>query len=73
MTAKIIFNLDNIDDSYAYERCNKSYDLAMALWDFSSSIDRIIEDGEENSAEKLKNKFYNILEDYNINLDKLCY
>jgi hypothetical protein len=72
MRAKLIFDLDNIDDTVAYERCNKSLDIALALWDFSNKLRSISKygDGEED-VESISKIFYEILEEYNINLEKL--
>lgn len=73
MRAKLIFDLDNIDDAVAYERCNKSSDIAFALWDFSNKL-RSIEkygSGEDDNVESISKSFYEILEEYNINLEKL--
>ena len=33
MTAQLIFNLDDIDDKMAFERYNKSNDMASALFE----------------------------------------
>jgi len=72
MRAKLIFDLDNMDDVAAYERCNKSLDLALALWDFSQKLRSISKYGSgEEDIESISKDFYEILEEHNINLEKL--
>jgi hypothetical protein len=73
MRAKLIFDLDNMDDLAAYERCNKSLDISLALWDFSNKLRSISKYGseEENNIDGISKAFYEILEEYNINLEKL--
>jgi hypothetical protein len=72
MKAKLIFDLDIIDDVVAYERCNKALDISLALWDFSNKLRSIAKYGEgEDDVESISKNFYDILEEYNINLEKL--
>jgi hypothetical protein len=72
MRAKLIFDLDVMDDVAAYERCNKSLDLALALWDFSNKLRSISKYGTgEEDVDSISKDFYEILEEYNINLEKL--
>lgn len=74
MEANLKFNLNELEDIIAYQRCNKSTDLVLALWNFRNSINDIIDDEEEKEpAEKIRNKFFEILDEYNIILDELCY
>lgn len=72
MRAKLIFDLDNMDDLAAYERCNKSLDMALALWDFSQKLRSISKYGTgEEDVESISKDFYEILEEHSINLEKL--
>jgi hypothetical protein len=72
MRAKLIFDLDSMDDLAAYERCNKSLDMSLALWDFSNKLRTISKYGTgEEDVESISKDFYEILEEYNINLEKL--
>jgi hypothetical protein len=73
MRAKLIFDLDNMDDLAAYERCNRSLDMSLALWDFSQKLRSISKygSGEEDDIESISKSFYEILEEHNINLEKL--
>lgn len=72
MKVKMIFDLNEEEDIEAYERCNKSLDMALALWDFSQKLKSIEKygSGEEN-VESISKDFYEILEEHNIILDKL--
>lgn len=72
MRAKLIFDLDSMDDLAAYERCNKSLDMSLALWDFSQKLRTISKYGTgEEDVESISKDFYEILEEHNINLEKL--
>lgn len=72
MRAKIIFNLDEQEDVMAHLRCTKALDMALALWDFSNKLRHISKygSGEEN-IDDISKEFHDILEEYNINLEKL--
>jgi hypothetical protein len=67
MKAKLIFNMDEPEDVIAHLRCTKALD--MALWDFSNKLKSISKYG--SGDEDISQEFYNILEEHNINLDKL--
>jgi hypothetical protein len=69
MKAKLIFNLENIDDQVAFERCSRSLDMALALFDFSNKLRSIEKHG--SGEEDIAQEFYNILEKYSLNIDKL--
>ena len=72
MRAKLIFDLDSMDDVAAYERCNKSLDLCLALWDFSNKLRSVSKYGTgEEDIDSISKDFYDILQEYNINLEKL--
>lgn len=72
MRAKLIFNLDKEEDLAAYERCNKSLDMSLALWDFSNKLRSISKYGTgEEDIDSISKDFYEILEEHNINLEKL--
>lgn len=72
MRAKLIFNLDEEEDIAAYERCNRSLDMSLALWDFSQKLRSISKYGTgEEDIESISKDFYDILEEHNINLEKL--
>ena len=72
MKAKLIFDLDEEEDLAAYERCNRSLDMSLALWDFSNKLRAISKYGSgEEDIESISKDFYDILEEHNINLEKL--
>lgn len=70
MKAKLIFNLENADDQLAFERCSKSLDMALALFSFSNKIRSIEKHGSWDEID-ISKEFYNILKDYDLNIDKL--
>jgi hypothetical protein len=72
MKAKLIFDMDEPEDVMAHLRCTKALDMAMALWDFSNKLRSIYKygSGEEN-IESISKEFHEILEEHNINLEKL--
>lgn len=76
MKSTLEFNLDDIDDRRAHLRAVKSLDLAICLNDIKEVIRRELkyEDLSEHDYaiyEKIQKKFYEILEEYNINLDEI--
>lgn len=72
MIVKMIFNLDNDEDQAAHQRCVQSLDMATALWDFSNKLRSISKYGSgEEDVESISKDFYEILEENNINLEKL--
>jgi hypothetical protein len=77
MQAKLIFDLDNPDDQMAHLRCVKSLDMALVIWEFIRNSrkkleDREFKDGYE-AIEATYEEFYNLLEEHDINIDKLTY
>jgi len=70
MKAKLIFNLEDVDDQIAFERCSRSLDMALALFAFSNRIRSIEKHGSWDEVDIAK-EFYNTLEEYNLNIDKL--
>jgi hypothetical protein len=72
MKAKLIFDMDEPEDVMAHLRCTKALDMAMALWDFSNKLRSIYKYGSgEESIDDISKEFHDILEEYNINLEKL--
>ena len=70
MKAKLIFNLEDVDDQVAFERCSRSLDMALALFSFSNRLRSIEKQGSWDEVDIFK-EFYNTLEEYNLNIDKL--
>ena len=77
MKAKLTFDLDDIDDKMAHERCVKSTDMASILFEMSTNARKRIIMGSENGEEYYKgvddvfNKFRELMEEHNINIDEL--
>jgi hypothetical protein len=75
---KVIFDLNDPDDIMSHRRFTQSTDMALALWDIKNNLrgklkhpPEDITDGEYKLIEKIQTEFFEILEDYNINIDKL--
>lgn len=68
MKAKLIFNLPN--DQLRFNRCNKSLDMALALFDISKLRFNLDLDNKLNIKEMTKG-INEIFEKYNINLEDL--
>jgi hypothetical protein len=78
MKARLEFNLDDSDDSMAFDRASKSLDLCLALWDFNSRIRSLlkypaegISDEVYSTLETIQDEFQTCLSDHGIILDKL--
>lgn len=75
MKAKLIFDLDDLDDKTSHLRCIKSLDLSLALYSISEKF-RELRRASESSDEETKNEFtsdmfYEILSSYGIDLDEM--
>jgi len=79
MKAIIEFNLDDPEDLHRYELMNKAMDLAGALWDITHNTKKSLEyqfQEIENldaydALDKIYERIYEILEDHDVNIDKL--
>lgn len=84
MKAILEFNLNDSDDQMAHNRCIKSLDMAMALWTIVHNTKKGLEHqmaGLEFGEKKELNMYevldlvydeiYKILEEHNIDTDKL--
>jgi HD-like signal output (HDOD) protein len=76
MKQHIEFNLDEPDDIEAHKRFTNMSSLYLALWEFDEEMRRQIKyntegyNGEQLDAlDKLREKFYNILNDNQIKID----
>ena len=80
MKAHLIFDTSDPGDKREYIRCNKSFDMAMAIWDILQ-LKKKLENKFEN-ADNTNNDVFDgidafakgikeILEDNNINIDEL--
>ena len=69
MKAKITYNLP--EDAGAYKIACKADDVASALFDISNYLRGVDKYDTGDDIEKIRGKFYEILSDYDINLDNL--
>jgi molecular chaperone GrpE (heat shock protein) len=73
MKAKLTFDLDDIDDKMAHERCVKSTDMAFVLWEIMTNSYRGLTNGydEDDSyhkgVEAVYEKLRELLEEHDIN------
>lgn len=81
MKAKVIFNLDDIDDQYKFKKFVKSDDMTFVLFELIYNTKKSIEYEIDNNSD-LSNyevldlvyeRFNKILEERNINIDELIY
>lgn len=73
MKAKLTFNLP--EDKYEWENAIRADAMFCALWDLSQELRTLwkyeeLSEEEWNMVERIRDKFYEILSDHNINLDK---
>lgn len=75
---KVIFDLNEPDDVISHRRFMQSIDMASAIWEFKNKLWRELKhvpdtmsDDEYKTLEKIQKDFLEILNDYDINLDKL--
>ncbi len=74
MKAILEFNLDEEEDRLAHERCVRSLDMALALWEIDAKVNRMwdeCEDGKHIDADFFIESFKEILAVRNILLDNL--
>lgn len=78
MEAILKFNLNETDDTLAYTRCNKSLDMAVALWQICHNTRKSLlyncDTNEMNSYQAVNmvfDRIYEILDEHNVNLDEL--
>ena len=73
MKAKLTFDLDDIDDKMAHERCVKATDMALVLWEIMTNSYRGLTNGydEDDSYHKgvdaVYEKLRELMEEHDIN------
>ena len=73
MKAKLTFDLDDIDDKMAHERCVKATDMALVLWEIMTNSYRGLSNGydEDDSYHKgvdaVYEKLRELMEEHDIN------
>lgn len=73
MKAVLKFNLP--EDKYEWENAIRADAMFCALWDISQELRTLwkyeeLSEEEWNMVERIRDKFYEILQEHNINLDK---
>mgnify|MGYP007038824270 FL=1 len=73
MKAKLTFDLP--EDKYEWENAMRADAMFCALWDLSQELRTLwkyeeLSEEEWNMVERIRDKFYDILSEHNINLDK---
>jgi hypothetical protein len=73
MKAKLTFDLPQ--DKYEWENAMRADAMFCALWDVSQELRTLwkyeeLSEEEWNMVERIRDKFYEILSEHNINLDK---
>ncbi len=76
--AKIIFDLNDPDDVMSHRRFMQSTEMALAMWEFKNKLWRMLKhvpddmpDNEYKAIQNIQKDFLEVLEEYNLNLDKL--
>lgn len=75
---KFIFDLNDPDDIMSHRRVMQSTDMALAMWEFKNKLWRMlkhppddISDDVYKTIEDIQKEFFETLDEYNLNLDKL--
>ena len=73
MKARLTFDLPQ--DKYEWENAMRADAMFCALWDLSQELRTLwkyeeLSEEEWNMVERIRDKFYEILQEHNINLDK---
>ena len=77
MKARLEFDLDDFDDKIAHERCIKSLSMALVIWDLTHNTHRGLTNGfdEDDSyhrgVDAVFSKLEELLDEYDVNIDKL--
>jgi hypothetical protein len=72
MKSTIEFDLDILEDKMKYEICMKSSDMAHFIWELQHNFWRKWKHDETDfTLDNYKEALYELMEEYNINIDKL--
>jgi hypothetical protein len=69
MKAILQFNLDDHEDRMAHFRCVKALDMALAIWEFSGRLRRLVDD--EKGVDAFWEEWEETLQEYGIKMDDL--
>lgn len=68
---KAILEFDLPDDQYEFDQCTKASDMASALWDMDQFLRAEYKYNENEAAHPIREKFFEILSDNDLVLDKI--
>jgi hypothetical protein len=75
---KFIFDLNDPDDIMSHRRIMQSTDMALAMWDFKNKLWRMLKHPPDDMSDEvyktiqdIQKEFFETLDEYNLNLDKL--
>jgi hypothetical protein len=75
---KFIFDLNDPDDIMSHRRVMQSTDMALAMWEFKNTLWRKLKhppddmpDEVYKTIQEIQKEFFEVLDEYNLNLDKL--
>lgn len=78
MKAKLEFDLERPGDVESFNRCGKAADMANVLFQFSYNVKKSVENSIEDklltpyeAVDLVYEKFNNLMQESNINLDEL--
>jgi hypothetical protein len=74
MKAKLIFDLNDVEDNVAHRRCVKAIDMALALWQIQELTREMLdtsENGKTIDGIEMESRMNIIFEEHGINLDLL--
>jgi len=74
MRATLSFNLDDPEQALEHFRCIKSLDLALFIWDFAAKLRELTdtsEDGKYIDEAHIWEKWQELMNSYDLNLDRL--
>jgi hypothetical protein len=69
MRAILEFNLDDFDDTVAHRRAIKALDMAHVLFELQYNFWKEFENID--GIEKIQGKYYDLIDEHDINIDKL--
>ena len=73
MKATLEFDLGDPDDRMAHLQCIKALDMSLALWSITEKIKYKYREENTIPIEELQRDIYEILEEYNIDVEELTY
>ncbi len=77
MKATLEFDLNEQEDIIAHKRATKALDMALVLWDIDHYLrtqvkyNEVLTQEAHDAFESAREKFYEILNDHNINIDEI--